>query len=272
MTTLLEMLDQGDTFSLVVLIAILALVGSRMTEDHPVVHSWGRRLAAGAFVAYGLYAGLALQPAGAQDWLHVAFRGLLAAGLALGLSWIWLSVVAFAMRYVLALARASPLPRRNGARRRHEAQELSHEEALLQQAERCAREKREAAQKAEDSRRRDDARLRCLMLYDRHSTALASRFPRERLQEYFDRYMANSSPPEIVEERARTLVALIDEWVAQDKSRQKREFQSLEELAAFFQKQRDEVVRLSYENDVKESFLTNINIQEDQALRRFLSP
>ena len=124
---------------------------------------------------------------------------------------------------------------------------------------------------ADAQRRRDDARLRCLMLYDQHSTALEGRFPRERLHEYFEQYMADSLEPEVVEERAQTLGSLIDECLAQEKPRQRNEFQSLAELAAFFQTQREETTQLPYDDEVKESLLTNINIQEEQTIRRFLS-
>ena len=186
-------------------------------------------------------------------------------------NYVLFSVVVFAFRHLLALAQASKLRARFSDRHRLEAEQQSREQANHHQADQYARERHEAIQKAEASRRRDDARMRCLMLYDRHSTALSEKFPRERLQEYFSHFMSDSSPPEIVEERARTLIALIDEWVAQDRTRQRKEFRTLEELAAFFQKQRDEVDGLSYDTDIKDSFLTNINIQEEQAVRRFLS-
>ena len=271
MSTLLHMLDEGDFFPMLMLIGVLAYVGGKMADAAPPVRSWGWRTAAGAFVAYSIRGGLVFHPQDADDCLHIVLRGLLAAGLALTVSWVLLSVASFVLWHLLVLAQASSLRARLTARHRREAEQISNEQALRQQADHYARERSEATQKAEACRRRDDARMRCLMLYDRHSTTLAERFPRERLQEYFDHYMSDSSSPEIVEERARTLIALIDEWVVQDKTRQKKEFRTLEELATFFQKQRDEVAGLSYGADIKDSFITNINIQEEQAVRRFLS-
>ena len=113
--------------------------------------------------------------------------------------------------------------------------------------------------------------MSCLMLYDRHGELLADRFPRERLQEYFDHYMSDSSPAEIVEQRARTLTTMIDNWVGQYKSEQRQHFQSFAELATYFQKQREEVGLLPYAPDVRESLLCQLNTQEEQAVRSFLS-
>ena len=210
-------------------------------------------------------------PSNADEWIQIVFHGLLAAGLAQTVSSMLLSAVAFALHGIRALPKVSAFRSRRNTSRQNEATQRSYEQVLRQEEERRARENYKAEKKADASRRRDDARMRCFMLYDRHSTTLAERFPRERLQEYFNHYMSDSSPPEVVEERARMLAALIDEWVAQDKTRQKKEFRTLEELAAFFQKQRDEVAGLSYDTDIKDSFLTNINIQEEQAVRRFLA-
>ena len=83
--------------------------------------------------------------------------------------------------------------------------------------------------------------------------------------------MAHSLPPELVEERAGTLLSLITECIQQGKPTQKKEFESLADLAAFFQKQRAELDRLPYDDEVKDSLLTNVNIQEEQTIRRFLS-
>lgn len=73
------------------------------------------------------------------------------------------------------------------------------------------------------------------------------------------------------EERSRTLLALINECIEQGRPQQKKEFESLAELAAYFQTQRAELDQLPYDDEVKTSLLTNVNVQEEQAIRRFLS-
>jgi len=271
MKTLLDILNNGDGGTLCCLIAILAFVGSKMTEGSEATRRWGWRLAAAAFVGYAIYAGYAQQIDDVSGWLHAVLRGLLAAGLALGISWILFPMIAFPFRCVRALAQSMAFHWKATAYKRNTAHQVSHEEALREQAERNEQANREASRRANDSRRREDARMRCFMLHDRHSAALADRFPRERLREYLDRYLADATSPEIVEERGRALIALIEEWVAQDEARKEMTFQSLEELAGFFQKQRDELARLSYDEEIRESLMTNINVQEEHAIRRFLS-
>ena len=90
MTTLLYMLDDGDFFPMLMLIGVLALIGGKMADAAPPVRPWGWRIAAGAFVAYSVRGGLAFHPKDAGDWLHIVLRGLLAAGLALTVSWVLL--------------------------------------------------------------------------------------------------------------------------------------------------------------------------------------
>ena len=271
MQNILTMIDQSDAASLLVLIGLLAFVGSKMAEHDATLRQWGRRIAAGAFVAYGVLGVAFLPAADVQDWLHVAFRGLLAAGLALGLAWVLLPVGAFTVRSFGSFPR-SLFGRKTVAKTSHDTEEHRQQEAMREQAEdRRAHEQHEAARRAVDSRRRDDARMRCLMFYDRHGDVLAERFPRERLQEYFAQYMPDTSPAEIVEERAQTLITLLEQSIEHANSRQTKRFKSLEELADFFQGQREELSRLSYSNEIKDSLITNINSQENEAVRRFLS-
>jgi len=95
MDILLNILNEGDACSLLCLIAILAFIGSRMVEAKPATRQWGWRFAAGSFVGYALYTGVAMQPDDVGEWLRIVLRAVLAGGLALGPSWICLSIVTF---------------------------------------------------------------------------------------------------------------------------------------------------------------------------------
>jgi len=268
---LFRILIEDDGFTLLCLIAILTIIGSKMTSECFNVRWWGWRAAAVTYVLFACYAVCVLKPTSAADLVHIAFRGLFAAGLTLGLFWILIPLIGVVHRAVLSVAQATAARPTVSTRQQSEAEQRLRDETLRQQADRNARENHEAARKIDAGHRRDEARMRCLMLYDRHGELLADQFPRERLQEYFDHYMSDSSAAEIVEQRAQTLTSMIDNWVAQSKSRQKKQFESLGELAAFYQRQREEVTPLPYDPDVKDSLLCNINIQEEQAIQRFLS-
>ena len=278
MTFIINFIDDGDPFSLLCLAAILAFVGAKMASSESSIRQWGWRMAAGSYVMFGVYAGYTLKPTSASDLVQIAFRGLLAAGIALGVTWIILPIVAFVVGPLLNFGRDRLTASKREAKRRKEEEfrHVSLEEAQRRQAQedadRQARERQAATQKTADGRRRDDARMRCMTLYDRYGPALADQFPRERLQEHFELYMSDASPTEVVEQRAMAIMGLINDWVEQHKSGQKKRFVALAEIAADFQAKRDEVPGLPYDDDVKDSLLTNINKEEDNAIERSVVP
>jgi hypothetical protein len=271
MTALLQTLDEGDFMTILIVIGILAWVGGMMAHPGTAIRHWGWRMAGAGFVAYAIYAGVVLRPQEPEQWIHILLRGLLAGGLLMTLSWILLSTTAFVLRSIAAFLRFSSLRATAAARRRQQTDEQYRADMVRQQAEHRAQEQERARRSAEDARRCEDARLRCLLAYDRHGAILVKRLPRERLEEYLKRYMPDTASPEVIEERARIFIGMMDEWVAEEKSREKKRFSSLEELAAYFQKQREEAAKLAYDDQTKNTFETNVNNQEQQAIRRFLS-
>lgn len=113
MSVLIDLLDHPDPCSLVALIAVLGWVGGYMVAGRADLHAWGYRLATIAFVGYGLFAMWKEEPVSAGQFLYVAIRALLGAGLGRGLSWIVLASVAFVyvntvlrIRYALLLRAA----------------------------------------------------------------------------------------------------------------------------------------------------------------------
>lgn len=129
---------------------------------------------------------------------------------------------------------------------------------------------REQQQATSDRHRRENARLRCLMLYDRHATELATRFSRERLETYFATYLTDQHLPEAVEERGKLLERLIEDAAGGNVS--KNAPQTLDEIAGYFRKRRDEIQALPFDVDVKDTFLSLLNTQEEDAIRRFFQP
>ena len=96
---------------MVLLILVLAFVGSRMVEENPPARRFGWRCAGAAFVSYGVYAGCTQEPVTAQEWFSVSLRGLLASGLFLCLGWIGASVIVFIFRGLPRPAPRRPQPR-----------------------------------------------------------------------------------------------------------------------------------------------------------------
>ena len=170
---LFRILIEDDGFTLLCLIAILTIIGSKMTSECFNVRWWGWRAAAVTYVLFACYAVCVLKPTSAADLVHIAFRGLFAAGLTLGLFWILIPLIGVVHRAVLSVAQATAARPTVSTRQQSEAEQRLRDETLRQQADRNARENHEAARKIDAGHRRDEARMRCLMLYDRHGELLA---------------------------------------------------------------------------------------------------
>ena len=102
--TVLDALNEGDACSLLFLILVLAAVGGAMVSGKPKLHLGGKRAAAAAFVLYSLYATQTMEPEYADDWIGIALRAVLAAGLALGAAWILFASGEFLFRFTLKSA------------------------------------------------------------------------------------------------------------------------------------------------------------------------
>jgi hypothetical protein len=98
----LGLIDGGDLCGTAFLILIFAGIGSKMVEGHAGAQRAGRRLSAAAFIAYVVSAALRFDPPDAGALAAIALRGLLAAGMTLGVAWIALAVIAFAYDRVIA--------------------------------------------------------------------------------------------------------------------------------------------------------------------------
>jgi len=264
MDTLLYMLDEGDACSLLCLLGVLAFVGAKMADASPVVYQWGWRLAAGAFVGYGLYAGLTFRPLDAEAWLRVVVRGLLAAGLALGPSWVVLSVLVFAGRSLHALVGPRTGASATAANRRRERdQRRLQDEALRQhaqqEADRRAQQLQQAVAQAEASRRRTDARAAVELEYTRLCSRLGSIFTRDMLKAYFDTYMSDAYPPEDVERRGQELVATLQERLAEKEHTEERT--SLEQLDSWYQAEKQQIESSSADDRLKRRLIAALNVR-----------
>lgn len=103
---------QDEWFPLACLVLILTRVGAQMAT--PPVRKWGERLAGASFISFCLYALAELQPRTAIELYWIAWRGLFAGGLGLGVGWIVCSVIAFVVSHIPKprLTKVEPKPKR----------------------------------------------------------------------------------------------------------------------------------------------------------------
>ena len=117
--------------------------------------------------------------------------------------------------------------------------------------------------------RREEARLRSDLLYERHARQLAASFPRERFVQFVERYMGEGTAPDLVEQRELLLKEMILDSLGTATA---PKFPTMTELATFFEARRQEINQLPHDEYIKDTYRTQLNKQEDEALRRFLKP
>ena len=284
----LNIIEDGDLCSSLFLLLVLFWIGSHVVNSRPELARWGWRVALGVFLTYVAFRVITLAPTTPEELLWIMLRGLMAAAFVSALTWILLPVciaiwiwTVTGRRFLAAARVASELERKQqqekqGAEQRRQEQltrtleleRLAPERQLQQkEAEARARVERDAAETA--SRRREEAQLRSELLYERHARQLAVSFPRERFEQFMERYMGEATPPDLVEQRELLLKETILDSLG---TATIPKFASMTDLAAFFAARRQEIEELPHDEDAKDAYRIQLNKQEDEALRKLLKP
>ena len=274
MSTVLEMIDAGDVCSLLALIAVLAVIGRNMVQGNHSLYVWGWRLATAAFLGYCLYAGFVFQPTDAQGWLWAVFRGLLAAGLTLGVSWIALSVLAFAKQHLLdpPAKRARDLAessKQRGREAEHRRQETERESLRQKRdAEERSRQLHEQTTKAEVQRRRVEARAAAELSFSLFASKLGSRFTRQMFDDYVSKFMGDDQPPEDVERRGQELIAALQKHLEEVEPPEAK--RTLEDLSRWFGEEKTRIGALPIDEKAKRVYIAALNVRFNELSVRLL--
>ena len=282
----MNMIEDGDAASSLFLLVCLSCIGRRVLESRPNLAGWCRRIGFGSLLAYVAYRSVTERPTNPDQLLWILLRGLLAAAFVTTVTWIVLPVCVSVWsvtvgRFMKAAGVAHQATQARQQERRVAAQR--HRERMVnsrnverhtperdrqqQEAEARARVDRDAAESA--NRKREEARLRSELLYERHARQLASSFPRERFEQFVERYMSDTTAAELVVQREQLLREMIVDSLGTATA---PKFPSMTELAAYFAARRQEIDSLPHAEEVKDTYRVQLNKQEDEALRRFLKP
>ncbi len=280
MTAILDLV-QGDICSTLVLVLLLALVGGAMVGGKPALHQWGKRLAGAAFVAYGVYGSVVFRPADASEWTDVALRGLLAGGLVLGVSWIFLPVVAFGYRHTLGalLPRVrdwSAATRRRSAERRARRDEEQERQRADEEWVRAAPERERTRQETEararaqaaEQNRRKDARASCEIFFALHAPEIGKRFSCEMFDDFVARHLGDDHAPEYVEQRAQQLLELLRQHLDKVGAPQKK--MALADLAQWFLREKQEIDKAALPPADKEVLLAALEERYTKLQEKFI--
>jgi len=120
---------------------------------------------------------------------------------------------------------------------------------------------RDAAQ-----RKREEIRARCEAAFHIHGPEIADRFPRSAFDQFCTRYLGDDKTPEVVEARARELLAIIQSYV--NKIDPVKVKPSLESILSTFDERRQKVTRAGLETNDEKYLLTQLNELRDEAIRK----
>jgi len=195
-----------------------------------------------------------------------AFLGALA-----GFAWFFvIASLTFAYQYVIASpfrllgswkrrlserrAKQSEERRRLREQREWERSAPGRERADREAA---ARKQAEETMKGEAQKRREDARASCELFFGLHAAEIGSRYPRDQFDAFVAKYMTDKHAPEDVERRAEQLQALIEQH--RELVKPTPRFATIEELARWFQEQKQRIESLPIEEKAKRTHLVELN-------------
>ncbi|TXT36026.1 MAG: hypothetical protein FD138_1132 [Planctomycetota bacterium] len=219
-----------------VVLLILIVCGGCVVERHPRCRAIGKKLAVWTFLLSFLYFVFAPNSGDAPspNLISAGIASLILAGMVLGVSWLVLPPLSFVYDSTLGGVFRS-LKRLASASR-----ERRQERRRIRQWERDRPEReRESANRLNAQKRRDDAKAACDALFALAAPEIGTRFSKQDYIEFVSKYMADTAPPEVVEERAEQLKAIIRQH--QERVEPSRSQKSLQELSAWFEERLGEI-------------------------------
>ncbi|MBC7817976.1 MAG: hypothetical protein IAG10_13880 [Planctomycetaceae bacterium] len=269
-----DIVATSDVVSALVLVGLLNWLGSLAVAGSPKLKQWTRRLALGFLLAYAAEAIVRDSPSDTTDLLAITIRSCLAGGLAQGLACLFLPAISFLWQNTLgALIRfikhvfQTIAQRYSDLERRLGDVEVRRREAQLATQSAPSRE-REAATRVNAQKRREDARAECDALFALAAPVIGTRFSKQDYTEFVSKYMANTAPPEVVEERAEQLKAIIRQH--QERVEPLPSRKSLQELSAWFEERMSELQSVPDER-LRKTLIVQLKVRYSDLTSNMLS-
>ena len=249
MSEILDWINPEEFFPLVVLICLLAFVGTQMTRPEARAHQWARRCSGWTFFAYTAAGLWEWGATGFGDLLAIAIRALLAAG--------FVGVVAMTMfpaveyfKGVLGAwhdtwrrqAENAELQAKNRSRRREEA-DRDRSDRARQESERQQRADEAARIERERHTKTDDACSEVIRFYDEHADLLAEFLPQSLFRSQLQTKFPSSVTPEQAWLAAQEMIASMLTIIGQAREKRRAELEDArkaEEAAKQEERRRNE--------------------------------
>jgi len=273
MPFLLDLIKNGDFWSLLGLVVVWAYIGNVVANHDAWAHAWGQRLAVFAFVGYCVYGVLDVGQPDATAIFFVAIRAILAGGLTLGVAWNLLGLFAFVRARLDDASQASrSRSRKRSADRaerkrlkeadRQRREEQAEWERTAPQRERRQREeeerRREATRKEREAKhRRQEVLAATEQLFLLYAPEIRDRFGRAEFDAFIEKFMGETETPDVIEARGKQLQKLIRDH--HDRVHPPEQFHSLEELARWYSEQKKHIEALPVEKRFMQDYLVQLN-------------
>lgn len=270
MDTVLNVIESPEPGWTILLIVLLYWVGALIVRVRPRAEVWGYRLAIVVFIAYATIGVVRFGPTTAFALITITVRGLFAAGLALGLSWILLPGSAAIAEAIVSRGRRLRSVLQGRAQKRDlQEEELQRLRAALHAKDRevaSAETRRLETESA--NRRRTAARANAELVYSLFATTIGERYSRNDFHAYVQEFMSDKHSPDDVERRGRELIATLrqHESVTDPPERKK----TLEDLAQWFLEQQALINRLPLEEKHKRLHMAELNARYAELSQQFL--
>lgn len=251
--------DLGGMFLLVL---ALIYIGNRVSAGQFRLRGLCLSMSAILFVAFAVVH-LTYHSAYFDSLSDLTFRGLLASGFILGISWIVLPPLAALYRSASDWTRNWLHQARYRREERRRARELEVDRRRREQLEPEAARERErlrcqaeeqARRRAAEQKRREEARARCDVLFALHGPDLRERFTKEMYEDFVARHLGDSRTPEYVEQRAKELCDLLQKHLEMAHGKKR----NLAELAAWFLEEKKQIDQTALSEDDKELLISQL--------------
>ncbi|CAK9076189.1 TraG-D_C domain-containing protein (Fragment) [Durusdinium trenchii] len=269
MDFLIELIERGDACSLIGIVFVLIYIGNLVVARDAWANVWGQRLAVLAFIGFCAYGVVTVGRPDAAELFVFVLRGVLAAGLVLGISWNLLGAVSFLRdraREASDRAEIRAAQRRSRKREKQEEKRRRREQAEWERTapERRRRQELEDARWQEEQKqqklaaqRRKDVLFACESFFLLYAPEIQDRFTRQQFDDFASKYMGSSETPETIESRGKQLQQLIRDH--HERVNPPEKFHGLEELATWYAKQKQEVQALPIDDSFKADYLVQLN-------------
>lgn len=269
MARLMYIFDQGDPCALGLVVIIVLLIGHHVAGEAEL--RWSGRLAVAAFVAYWVSRFAASSSRQAEDLFTITVRATLAAGFALGVGWLILPLGTSAVRYGFMVPLRRSREEKEAAHRRQAEQDQwrVQQEHQRREQERQDSERRQASERtlteAQARQLRENARFECENLYRLLAHDLQDRFPPELFDAYLTKYLSDDLPVDLIEQRVREFQQFLQQHLEKVRPSAGR---GVDALALWYQRQRDDILGSTLDDDRKDELLAELEDQYAELLKR----